>query len=27
VDVCNRIDFVAHDLHRLGDKLAIFIQR
>jgi len=27
VDACNRIDFVAHDWHRLVDKLAIFIQR
>jgi len=26
VDVCNRIDYVAHDWHRL-DKLAIYIQR
>jgi len=26
VDVCNRIDYVAHDSHRLADKLAIFIQ-
>jgi len=27
VDVCNRIDYVAHDRHRLVDKLAIFIHR
>jgi len=27
VDVCNRTDYVAHDWHRLVDKLAIFIQR
>jgi len=27
VDVCNRIDYVANDWHRLVDKLAIFIQR
>jgi len=27
VDVCNRTDQVAHDWHRLVDKLAIFIQR
>jgi len=27
VDVCNRTDCVAHDWHRLVDKLAIFIQR
>jgi len=27
VYACNRIDYVAHDRHRLVDKLAIFIQR
>jgi len=27
VDVCNRIDYVANDWHRLVDKLAIFIHR
>ena len=27
VDVCNRLDYVANDWHRLVDKLAIFIQR
>ena len=27
VDVCNRIDYAAHDWHRLVDKLVIFIQR
>jgi len=27
VDVCYRTEYVAHDSHRLVDKLAIFIQR
>jgi len=26
VDVCNRIDYIAHNWHRVVDKLAIFIQ-